>query len=123
MPTGSNESGPYLLHFHVCKHCGAATRREEFEGRALTSGLFLCPKCGLEGPLNVEIREVQESQLSEAISIGLKRAAIALAEQLDYARAAEQLNIPSAELRKQVSKLGRIVCFIVTHRSVTRSNT
>jgi predicted RNA-binding Zn-ribbon protein involved in translation (DUF1610 family) len=51
-----------LLHFHVCKHCGAATRREEFEGRALTSGIFLCPKCGLEGPLNVEIREVQESE-------------------------------------------------------------
>jgi predicted RNA-binding Zn-ribbon protein involved in translation (DUF1610 family) len=54
-----------LLHFHVCKHCGAATRREEFEGRALTSGIFLCPKCGLEGPLNVEIREVQESEPSE----------------------------------------------------------
>lgn len=28
-----------------------------FEGRALASGIFLCPKCGLEGPLNVEIRE------------------------------------------------------------------
>jgi predicted RNA-binding Zn-ribbon protein involved in translation (DUF1610 family) len=65
MPTGSNESNPNLLHFHVCKHCGAATRREEFEGRALTSGLFLCPKCDLEGPLNIEIRKVQESEQSD----------------------------------------------------------
>jgi hypothetical protein len=59
------ETDHFLLHFHVCKHCGVATRREEFEGRALTSGIFLCPKCGLEGPLNVEIREVQESEPSE----------------------------------------------------------
>lgn len=43
--------------------------------------------------------------MSESVPIGLKRVAIALAEQLDYARAAEQLNIPSAELRKQVSAL------------------
>ncbi len=58
--TRQNGSRPSLLHFHVCKHCGGATRREEFEGRALTSGIFLCPKCDLEGPLNVEIREVSE---------------------------------------------------------------
>lgn len=43
--------------------------------------------------------------MSECIAIGLKRAAIALAEQLDYARAAELLKISSAELRKQVSAL------------------
>ena len=65
MPTDSNESSPNLLHFHVCKHCGAATRREKFEGRQLTSGIFLCPKCGLEGPLNVEIREMPELESSE----------------------------------------------------------
>ena len=62
MPTSPNGSLSQLLHFHVCKHCGSQTRREEFEGRALTSGIFLCPKCGLEGPLNVEIREMSESQ-------------------------------------------------------------
>ncbi len=48
--------------------------------------------------------------MSESISIDLKRAAIALAEQLDYARAAEQLNITSAELRKQVSALETLLC-------------
>lgn len=48
--------------------------------------------------------------MSESISIGLKRAAIALAEQLDYARAAEQLSITSAELRKQVCALETLLC-------------
>jgi DNA-directed RNA polymerase subunit M/transcription elongation factor TFIIS len=51
-----------LLHFHVCVHCGSAFRREAFEGRALTSGIFSCPKCGREGPLNVEIRESVETE-------------------------------------------------------------
>jgi predicted RNA-binding Zn-ribbon protein involved in translation (DUF1610 family) len=52
----SNQPQPELNHFHVCVHCGSAFRREEYEGRALTSGVYLCPKCGLEGPLNVVIR-------------------------------------------------------------------
>lgn len=29
------------------------------------SGIFVCPKCGLEGTLNVEICEMQESEPSE----------------------------------------------------------
>ena len=53
----SDEHEPDLNHFHVCVHCGSAFRREEYEGRALTSGVYLCPKCGLEGPLNVVVRE------------------------------------------------------------------
>lgn len=61
----SNQQDSELLHFHVCIHCGSASRREMFEGRALTSGIFLCPKCGLEGPLNVEIREESEPEPSE----------------------------------------------------------
>lgn len=60
MPAGLNESRPNLLHFHVCKYCGAATCREALEGRSLTSGILLCPSCGIEGPLNVEIREMPE---------------------------------------------------------------
>ncbi len=43
--------------------------------------------------------------MPESIAIGLKRAAITLADELDYARAAERLSIPSDELRKQVSDL------------------
>ncbi len=60
-----NESKHPLLHFHVCVHCGSVLRREVFEGRALTSGIYLCPKCGLEGPLNVEIRKPPEPGPSE----------------------------------------------------------
>jgi predicted RNA-binding Zn-ribbon protein involved in translation (DUF1610 family) len=57
-----------LLHFHVCIHCGSAFRREEVEGRVHTTGLFLCPKCGMEGPLNIEIHEVgnDDSQIVKA---------------------------------------------------------
>ena len=50
---------PLFEHFHVCIHCGSAFRREEFSGRAITSGIYTCPKCGLDGPLNVEVREVE----------------------------------------------------------------
>jgi len=60
-----NEMNHSLLHFHVCVHCGSSFRREEVEGRVHTTGLFLCSKCGREGPLNIEIRELEsdESQI------------------------------------------------------------
>ncbi len=51
-----------LLHVHVCVQCGSAIRREKLEGRAHTTGIFPCPKCGFEGPLNLEIREMDESE-------------------------------------------------------------
>ena len=54
--------GLSLLHFHVCIHCGSAFRREEVEGRVHTTGLFLCPKCGIEGPLTIEIREIDDAE-------------------------------------------------------------
>jgi hypothetical protein len=56
-----NQSNRLLLHVHVCIHCGNPFRREEVEGRAHTTGLFLCPKCEVEGPLNIEIREVNDA--------------------------------------------------------------
>jgi hypothetical protein len=62
MLANPNKPPSLLLHFHVCVHCGSAFRREAFEGRALTSGIFPCPKCGLEGPLNVEIRQSIEPE-------------------------------------------------------------
>ena len=52
-----------LFHIHVCVHCGSLYRREEYEGRPLTSGVFFCTRCGLEGPLNVEIREVTDTDM------------------------------------------------------------
>jgi hypothetical protein len=66
--TNGNEVNHSLLHFHVCIHCKAAFRREDVEGRVHTTGLFICPKCGKEGPLNIEIHEVDddESQMLHA---------------------------------------------------------
>lgn len=64
----TNDLASSLLHLHVCLHCASAFRREEVEGRVHTTGLFICPKCSKEGPLNIEIREVHdaESQMSRA---------------------------------------------------------
>jgi len=43
--------------------------------------------------------------VAESIKIKFKLAAIMLAEELSYRRAAEKLNLSSAELRKQISAL------------------
>lgn len=59
--SNSDEHDPKLNHFHVCLHCGSAFRREEYVGRAITSGIYHCPKCGLDGPLNIVIREIKDS--------------------------------------------------------------
>jgi len=48
-----------LLHVHVCIHCGSSFRREDFEGRALSSGIFPCRNCGVDGPLNIEVRDIE----------------------------------------------------------------
>ncbi len=48
--------------------------------------------------------------MSESIDIDMKRAAIALADELDYARAAEKLNITGAELRRQIAALETLLC-------------
>jgi len=61
---------PSLLHVHVCLHCNSAFRREAVEGRVHTTGLFICPKCGKEGHLNIEIREIDSSESQE---LGLAR--------------------------------------------------
>ena len=61
-PTDSDKTIRSLLHVHVCVHCSNAIRREELEGRGHTTGIFPCPKCGVEGPLNLEIREVNDSE-------------------------------------------------------------
>jgi DNA-directed RNA polymerase subunit RPC12/RpoP len=54
-PKSKNPTDPFI-HVHVCVNCGSALRREEFEDQAHTTGIYLCPKCGVEGPLNIEIR-------------------------------------------------------------------
>jgi len=47
-----------LVHLHTCIHCGHSRSREEVEDREVSSGIFHCPKCGLDGPLNIEIRDL-----------------------------------------------------------------
>ena len=66
--TASKEMNSSLLHFHVCVHCASPFRREEVEGRVHTTGLFLCPKCGTEGPLNIEIREINDGESQELVA-------------------------------------------------------
>ncbi len=50
MPNDSNVLKLLGELFHVCDHCGSAFRREEFRARAITSGIYRCPKYGHEGP-------------------------------------------------------------------------
>jgi len=57
--------GSRLIHAHVCIKCGHAIRREDVDSRQVASGMFHCPKCGLEGPLNVEIRDVAEVDVND----------------------------------------------------------
>lgn len=49
--------------------------------------------------------------MPESITIALKRAAITLARELDYTRAAKKLNITSAELQRQIAALETQLCF------------
>lgn len=48
--------------------------------------------------------------MSELLAIGLKRVAIALADELDYSKAAEKLNVTSAELKRQIVSLETQLC-------------
>jgi predicted RNA-binding Zn-ribbon protein involved in translation (DUF1610 family) len=61
---------PRYVHFHVCIQCGSAFRREAFGGRAIATGIYICPKCGHEGPLNVEIRKVEDISPKEDAPLG-----------------------------------------------------
>jgi hypothetical protein len=64
MKDESNSVHPLLVPVHTCLKCGGVFRREVFEGRMHTTGIFTCPACGTEGPLNLEIRELDRSESS-----------------------------------------------------------
>ncbi len=109
-----NVEDPFV-HVHVCVHCGSAFRREEFEGRALTSGIYLCPKCGVGGPLNVQICKADQVKpvskgAPEVLGIDSQRTLVMLADELSYARAAEKLNITPFELEGQIRALEKLLC-------------
>ena len=52
-----DESDSGLVNLHICIHCGHARKRKDVEDREVGSGILHCPKCGLDGPLNIEVRE------------------------------------------------------------------
>ena len=56
-----NELSGGLLHFHVCRHCESALRREVFEGRALTPGIYGYPIFAQSHRVKVGIRAKLES--------------------------------------------------------------
>ena len=58
-----NQDSRPLIHVHVCTACGGAFRREAFEGRMHTTGIFQCPSCGTQGPLNLEIWSFSQIQV------------------------------------------------------------
>jgi transcription elongation factor Elf1 len=53
-----DQSEALLAHLHVCIHCGHSRTREDVESREVSSGILHCAKCGLDGPLNIEIRDL-----------------------------------------------------------------
>ena len=79
----TNEAQSSLLHVHVCLLCASVFRREEVEGRVHTTGLFLCPKCGREGPLNIEILEMNDGESQELTADGITSPAAAFSEPSD----------------------------------------
>lgn len=51
---------PQLVHVHVCIHSGHLLRWEQVDSQQVGSGIFHCPKCDLDGPLNLEIRDASQ---------------------------------------------------------------
>jgi transcription elongation factor Elf1 len=47
-----------LTHLHTCIHCGHPRKREEIGEAEVNSGIIHCPKCGFDGPLNIEIKNL-----------------------------------------------------------------
>jgi transcription elongation factor Elf1 len=55
--TGANNHETNLIHIHTCIHCGQSRNREEIGDHEINSGILHCPGCGMDGPLNIEIRK------------------------------------------------------------------
>jgi predicted RNA-binding Zn-ribbon protein involved in translation (DUF1610 family) len=58
MANDSDRSHRELAQYHACVHCGSVSRRDEFDGTAVATGIYPCTKCGLDGPLNIVIQDV-----------------------------------------------------------------
>jgi hypothetical protein len=64
MASNSDRSRRELSHFHACVHCGSVSRRDEFDGTTVATGIYPCSKCGQDGPLNIVIRDVDAAAAS-----------------------------------------------------------
>jgi len=60
----SRKSGNYLMHYHQCARCGHLSRREDHTVRAIASGIYTCPQCSHEGPLNIRIAEEESASIA-----------------------------------------------------------
>ncbi len=56
--TNSDKVKIALMHVHKCVHCGQTRYREEVGDHEINSGIVHCWGCGMDGPLNVEIRNL-----------------------------------------------------------------
>ena len=63
MASNSDRARRELSHFHACVHCGNVSRRDEFDGTAVATGIYPCTKCGQDGPLNIVIRDVDAAAI------------------------------------------------------------
>ena len=64
MASDSDRSHGELLHFHACIHCGSVSRRDEFDGTAVATGIYPCTKCGHDGPLNIVIQDAEAAKIA-----------------------------------------------------------
>ncbi len=54
-----------LIAVHVCRSCGAVVRRSDAAGAPNASGIFRCPVCSAEGPLNLQVQPSSRTDKSD----------------------------------------------------------
>lgn len=54
---GLDSRNIFMIHIHTCIHCGHVRYREDIGDHEINSGILHCPGCGMDGPLNVQIRK------------------------------------------------------------------
>jgi len=67
MVNDQERSNRELTHYHACVHCGSLFRKEDFDAKTIATGLYPCAKCGLDGPLNIVIQRLEDSE-DESVS-------------------------------------------------------
>ena len=42
-------------HAHQCPKCGSIVKAEDIDLRTMATGVMTCPRCGVSGPINIQI--------------------------------------------------------------------